>query len=422
MGFFGRLAQLIKSNLNDLISKSEDPEKMLNQVILDMNQQLVEAKKQVAVAIADEKRLQKQLNAERVTSPRPQQGRPQGWSPSSIREVLHRPLYRGEVVWNRTRKRNQWGTVQPKPRARQDWITVSAEHLRIVPERLWNAVAERRESTQRRSLRSRNGRLLGRPPGEGAKHLLAGLATCVCGASIEARSRRHGRRRVVFYGCSAYHRKGTSVCANGLTLPAELLEDAVLQQVEAVILAPGVVQAALDHAVERIVGDQGEQRQAALQQDIDRLRVELARLVEAVAQGGDSCSLMAEIQQREAQQQDLHAQLSGIANRHLETWRSKDSVRDDLEQRIHEWRGLLRRRAVQGRQILSKLIEGRLLMTPHADQTPAYYEFEGIGTLTGLLSGIVPHNVASPRGLLYGLNVRFRPSPWAALFHGMLVS
>jgi hypothetical protein len=38
-------------------------------------------------------------------------------------------------------------------------------------------------------------------------------------------------------------------------------------------------------------------------------------------------------------------------------------------------------------------------MTPHTDQTPAYYEFEGIGTLTGLLSGIVPHKVASPRGV-----------------------
>lgn len=66
MGFFGRLATLIKSNLNDLISKSEDPEKMLNQVIIDMNQQLVEAKKQVAVAIADEKRLQKQYNNEKA--------------------------------------------------------------------------------------------------------------------------------------------------------------------------------------------------------------------------------------------------------------------------------------------------------------------------------------------------------------------
>lgn len=66
MGFFGRLATLIKSNLNDLISKSEDPEKMLHQIIIDMNQQLVMAKKQVAVAIADEKRLQKQFNNEKA--------------------------------------------------------------------------------------------------------------------------------------------------------------------------------------------------------------------------------------------------------------------------------------------------------------------------------------------------------------------
>jgi phage shock protein A len=64
MGIFARIAQLIKSNLNDLISKSEDPEKMLNQVVLDMNNQLVEAKKQVASSIADEKRLAKQSEQE----------------------------------------------------------------------------------------------------------------------------------------------------------------------------------------------------------------------------------------------------------------------------------------------------------------------------------------------------------------------
>ncbi|HUS67462.1 MAG TPA: PspA/IM30 family protein [Kofleriaceae bacterium] len=64
MGIFSRLGTLIKSNINDLISRAEDPEKMLNQVLLEMQQQLVEAKKAVAVAIADEKRLQKQYNAE----------------------------------------------------------------------------------------------------------------------------------------------------------------------------------------------------------------------------------------------------------------------------------------------------------------------------------------------------------------------
>jgi phage shock protein A len=64
MGIFARLAVLIKSNLNDLISRSEDPEKMLNQVVIDMANQLIEAKKQVAVSIADEKRLAKQAEQE----------------------------------------------------------------------------------------------------------------------------------------------------------------------------------------------------------------------------------------------------------------------------------------------------------------------------------------------------------------------
>ena len=64
MGIFSRLGTLIKSNINDLITKAEDPEKMLTQVLLEMQQQLMEAKKAVAVAIADEKKLQKQYTAE----------------------------------------------------------------------------------------------------------------------------------------------------------------------------------------------------------------------------------------------------------------------------------------------------------------------------------------------------------------------
>lgn len=61
MGLFARLARLIKSNINALISSSEDPEKMLNQLIVEMTEQLGVAKKQVATAIADEKRLMRQV-------------------------------------------------------------------------------------------------------------------------------------------------------------------------------------------------------------------------------------------------------------------------------------------------------------------------------------------------------------------------
>jgi phage shock protein A len=60
MGILERIRTVLKSNINALISKAEDPEKILNQLIIDMNEQLLEAKKQVALAIADEKKLERQ--------------------------------------------------------------------------------------------------------------------------------------------------------------------------------------------------------------------------------------------------------------------------------------------------------------------------------------------------------------------------
>ena len=59
MGIFNRISTIFRSNANAALDKMEDPEKILNQSILDMQTKLSEAKKQVAVAIADEKRRQK---------------------------------------------------------------------------------------------------------------------------------------------------------------------------------------------------------------------------------------------------------------------------------------------------------------------------------------------------------------------------
>jgi len=60
MGIFSRLKTLISSNVNDMINKAENPEKMLNQLVVDMNEQLIESKKAVAMAIADEKKLERE--------------------------------------------------------------------------------------------------------------------------------------------------------------------------------------------------------------------------------------------------------------------------------------------------------------------------------------------------------------------------
>jgi phage shock protein A len=59
MAVLERVATLIRANLNDLIDRAEDPEKMIKQVILDMDNQLLQVKTQVAISMADQHLLQK---------------------------------------------------------------------------------------------------------------------------------------------------------------------------------------------------------------------------------------------------------------------------------------------------------------------------------------------------------------------------
>jgi phage shock protein A len=63
MSIFERFSTMLRSNINDLISRAENPEKMLNQLIMDMKSQLAKAKQEAAAAIADEKKLQADAEA-----------------------------------------------------------------------------------------------------------------------------------------------------------------------------------------------------------------------------------------------------------------------------------------------------------------------------------------------------------------------
>ena len=69
MALLERVSTLVRANLNDLIDKAEEPEKMIKQVILDIQNQLLQVKTQVAIAIADQHLLEKKRkeNADKVT-------------------------------------------------------------------------------------------------------------------------------------------------------------------------------------------------------------------------------------------------------------------------------------------------------------------------------------------------------------------
>ena len=68
MGIFNRIGDLIKSNVNDLIDKAEDPQKMVKQIIIDMEEQLAKTTQAMGQAMASERQVKKQLDTAREQS------------------------------------------------------------------------------------------------------------------------------------------------------------------------------------------------------------------------------------------------------------------------------------------------------------------------------------------------------------------
>jgi hypothetical protein len=94
-------------------------------------------------------------------------------------------------------------------------VKVDRPELRIVPEGLAATVDARLKAMHGRMLRLSDGRLLGRPPGEGARYLATGLLACgVCGGGFETTSRgMRARPRAYVYGCASHRRKGAESAA-----------------------------------------------------------------------------------------------------------------------------------------------------------------------------------------------------------------
>ena len=65
MSWWTRLRRVIASELNYLIGKAEDPEKMLDEIVIELQQQIAKAKQQVAAAMADEIALKRRMDKEK---------------------------------------------------------------------------------------------------------------------------------------------------------------------------------------------------------------------------------------------------------------------------------------------------------------------------------------------------------------------
>ena len=339
-------------------------------------------------------RIAKLLNAERAPAPRPQQGRPAGWAPSTINDILHRSMYRGELVWNRTRKRDRWGQHRQAPRPDDEVLRQAAPALRIVSDDQWHAAHTRLNGIRTHLIEASGGKLGARARDIESPYLLAGFARCaVCGGSLSVVTRSHGKRRAPFYGCLAYHKRGTSVCGNALQLPIDRVDEAVLSSLAGDVLRPPVVMAIIDGVLAELAPATSARESDRLRGELQAIEREIARLAEAIAVGGELAPILDALKVRQARRDELAAALyarEAVDGRRFD----RKAIEQRVLMHVEKWRALLTRHVRDGRQLLREVLAGPLRFTPDGQS----YRFEGEAAIGRVLSGIVglPTFVASP--------------------------
>ncbi len=313
------------------------------------------------------KGIAKGLNAEGVPTPRAQQGRPRGWAPSSVRAVLHRVLYRGEIVWNRTKKRDAWGQARRSARPAADRVSVDAEPLRVVPEALWR-VAHARMSTRRVAYRRWKRGSGGAPDGRGVRtrYFLTGFGRCdVCGGSMQAVSRASSGGRNFRYVCATYWNRGASICANGRMVDMSVADGAVHDLLATEVLRPAVVDRALTRALALLEAEAPDRRQV-LEKDLAAVDVQLRNLADTAAQGGAVPVILDALDRRDADRRRLQAEL--VACQAQARVQPRRVLRTRLRGVLDDWRGLLGRNVAEARPLLDLVLADRIRFTPIADR------------------------------------------------------
>jgi site-specific DNA recombinase len=318
-----------------------------------------------------------------------------GWSPSTVRDLVNRDLYRGVNVWGKRKKRDTWGQKRPTLRPKDDWQIKEAEGLRIVSDDLWARAHERLQTSRESYVRTNDGKLFGKPGNSvESKYLLTGLATCgVCGGALTARS---SKRHPWAYYCLSNIQRGASVCPNTAHAPLHGLDDVVLTMFESQLLDSDTIQAAVKAAAENLTRDTGDgTERAALLARAKKIEAEITNLTTAIATAaGPLPALVAALQEREAERARLTADLRQCDL--LEQARTLDvrQIEAELNGRLMDWRGLLRANVQQARQVLRKLMVGRLAVTPNQDRN----EFRITGT--GLIEPLLEHTLSVPKALV----------------------
>jgi len=237
------------------------------------------------------------------------------WGPSAINGnrkqgtgIINNKLYIGQQIWNRRSwiKDPSTGRRVARPNSDDALIVTEVPSLRIVPDKLWKAVKARQAKLDQAAA----GR--GSPGGPAAfwskqrpKFLFSGLMRCgACGSG-------YSKSGVEHFSCSAARSKGATACTNRLTIRRDALESTVLAALRSKLLDPGQFEVYAKHFVAEWNRQQSEAsaQLAVKRAEVDRLKQQLSKLVDALADGAPVHSVKDRMAELEGRKLKLMAEL-----------------------------------------------------------------------------------------------------------------
>jgi hypothetical protein len=270
-------------------------------------------------------------------------------------------------------------------------LRLEVPHLRIVSDALWHSAHARFASRAEQYGRLHGGTNASRKHHDvEARHLLSGFARCACcGGGLTVQTRKHGGdKRVRFYGCHSYWKRGRAVCENGLVARVELVDDEVLATLRDDILRPSIVERAIELALAELSPVQQEARRAGLRAEHAALDAEHEELAARLARGGDIATMtdlvgrLQAIEVRRAEVRALRSSRQAKAN-----VAPPEGLTRGVGQKLDDWKGLLTRNVPEGREVLRQLLVGPIRFRPVVEERRRGYAFEGAIALDRLIAG-----------------------------------
>ena len=321
-------------------------------------------------------RIAKRLNAESVPAPRQS---PRGWAPNAVREILHRPLYKGEIVWNQHQKIVRGGTKTRRQRDEKDWIRLDAPDLRIIPPDLWATVQARLAKTKgigRSTFRDQD-----------SKYLLTGMARCGhCGGPMTIVGQDYHRRKGRFYGCSYYKTRGSSICKNSLLVEQTFLDQIVLKSIQEA-LTEDMVKIAVDKALAKHrAGESSKlERRTSMERELSLIAAKKGHLVDSIAAGDKNRAIFERLNIEEAREEELVQELAHLTTADQVCSLDEARLKRELKSRFADAKGLLNRHISSARQLLRSLMEHPLRCEAVQEGDRKEYRVTGTGSYLPLL-------------------------------------